>query len=192
MDQEKREKDYELVRQAQNGQEKAFGELYQLYMKPLYRFVYSKVGNQEVAEDLTQTTFLKMLESLSSFSFGSSFKTWLYRIALNTVMDHWRSVYKGRTLPLEDFIGILKANSEEIDQEEQQKKEKLVHEVIMELSPREQRILELRFLQGYSIKEVAQELELSLSNVKVIQHRAIRKARELRNPYSTKLSEGSV
>ncbi len=188
MDTEKREKDYEIVRNAQNGGEEAFEKLYQIYMKPLYRFVYGKVGNQQVAEDLTQTTFMKMLESLSSFSFEASFKTWLYRIALNTVMDYWRSVYKGKTFPLEDFLSVLKikspeADSVEIDAHDQQKKEEMVHEIMMKLSPKEQRILDLRFLQGYSIQETADVLLLSPSNVKVIQHRAIRKARELYFPF---------
>ncbi len=171
------QEEFERVKRAQAGDEMAFTALYEVYLQPIYRFIFAKVGNKTEAEDLTQIAFTKMLQSLKSFQFQSSFKTWLYRIAVNTIMDYWREHYKHQTVNLENFLEILPDKEPVFDDEESiDRKEKKVEEILSGLGGDQQKVLELRFLKGYSIKETAEELELSESNVKVIQHRALKKA----------------
>lgn len=166
----------DCVKRAQSGDSEAFEALYAIYIQPLFRFIFSKVGNRTEAEDLTQVTFTKMLQSLGSFQFQSSFKTWLYRIAVNTVIDYWRDHYKHRTVSLENFLEILPLEERTFDEEAQDQKEQKVSQILSGLNKEQRQVLELRFLKGYSIKETAEALLLSESNVKVIQHRALKKA----------------
>jgi RNA polymerase sigma-70 factor (ECF subfamily) len=165
-----------LIKKAQNGDPEALSELYRQNIAPVFKFIYSKVGNREEAEDLTQTTFLKMLDALSGFAFESKFRTWLYSIALNTVADHWRRYYKCKEVSLEDFLGVLRKKEFAIDEQDELKKEMRVKEILNGLGEDQRRVLELRFLKGYSIQETAAELSMTESNVKVLQHRAIKKA----------------
>jgi RNA polymerase sigma-70 factor (ECF subfamily) len=82
--------DAELVARFQNGYHEAFSELVERHLKPMTLVVLRMVRDGEAAKDIAQTTFLKAYESLSGFQKASSFKTWLYRIAVNTTKDHFR------------------------------------------------------------------------------------------------------
>ena len=78
-----------------------FGKLYDQHVKKIYEFIYFKTHHKETAEDLTSVTFMKALSNIESFDEKkASFKTWLYRIARNTVIDHYRM--KRETADLED------------------------------------------------------------------------------------------
>ena len=89
-----KEQDDALVRRYQAGESSALSELYDRYVQPMYRFAYAKTGNKQEAEDLTQEIFMKPIHGLSTFQFQSSFKTWIYKVAANTVMDYWRRSIK--------------------------------------------------------------------------------------------------
>lgn len=82
--------DADLVVRFQKGNREAFSELAERYLSPMTRFVLRMVRDEDIAKDIVQTVFLKAYEGLSSFQGTSSFKTWLYRIAVNTTTDHFR------------------------------------------------------------------------------------------------------
>jgi len=167
--------DEALARLAQRSDSKAFSRLYERFIDPIYRYVYRKTGNREEAEDLTQETFTKVFQGIDGFRSESSFKTWIYRIATNVVMDHWRRHYKARSVPLEDFLSIDSANPDiEVD-----KSSGSVERLLSKLPENYRKVLELRFMKGLSIKETSQHLGITEGNTKVLQYRALKRASEL-------------
>lgn len=181
-DEEKR-----IVKRAQDGDTTAVSVLYNQYVTLVYRYVYLRVGNRQEAEDVTQDVFMKAFASLARFEFRSSFKTWLFTITRATIVDSWRKKYKEVTVPLEDFLAHAPAfeTDGEIRAKEDRARadanEEKVRAALVELPDRYRTILELRFLKGYSLKEAAQELGITANNAKVLQFRAIQRARAMAN-----------
>ena len=104
---------------------------------------------------------------------------WLFTVARTVLADHWRRYYRsGGALPLDDArVGELPETPDVPDR--QSHSERLVADVLEALPERYRRVLELRFLQGYSVQEAARELGVTPENVKVLQHRALAKAVQL-------------
>ncbi len=181
----------DIVLAAMRGDSQAVSDIYRRYVDTVYKFVYYRVGNREEAEDLTSDIFIKMMHALPSFSFDSKFKTWLLGIAKHTVLDYFRKHYKNRTLALDDFLNVDLGNALAIqpvfDFDEDQKEsesitkrlEEKVRSVLSKLPKNYREVLELRFLKGYSIRETAEELGKTISNIKVLQYRALHRAQEL-------------
>lgn len=150
-------------------------EIFVRYLDPVYRFLYSRVGNREDAEDLTSEVFLKAAKQLDRSRPEMSVASWLFTVARTVLADHWRRYYRGGAeLPLDDSriesmqsLGSPTLSAETTD---------LLKRVLDALPDRYRQVLELRFLRGYSIQDVARELEITPENVKVIQHRALAKA----------------
>ena len=90
-----------LLAKAKAGQSGAFGEIYNLYFKKIYRFVYYRVGHKEVAEDLAEDVFLKAFSKLNSISENNAFVGWRYQIARNKVIDYYRE--KKQTVSLDQI-----------------------------------------------------------------------------------------
>jgi RNA polymerase sigma-70 factor (ECF subfamily) len=149
------------------------------YLDPIYRFLYSRVGNPEDAEDLTSEVFLKATNSLDHSRSEASIAQWLFTVARTVLADHWRRYYRaGAPLPLDDQRAS-EIPSETADSSSAEPSAQRALELLAQLPERYRNVLELRFLRGYSIQETAQELGLSPNNVKVIQHRALAKAVEI-------------
>lgn len=166
-----------LVKKAQKGDKKAFSQLYDLYLSEIYRFCFYKTGNHQQAEDLTQEIFLKVLKSLNGFKGKSSFKNWLYGIAKHVIIDFYRNNYKLKTVSLNEWNWVQYLVVDEEDGSSGDIKAAKVKKILASLKDNYRKVLELRFLKGYSIKEVAKELGFTESNVKIIQYRAIRHLR---------------
>lgn len=173
----------QIIQSIQAGETRFFTKLYDRYLKLIYRYVYARVGNQEEAEDITQDTFIKALAAIGNFKFRSQFKTWLFRICQATMMDMWRKKYKQVTVPLEDFLAHDEpfdiAFDDDSQEVEQKSKEIQLESVLGKLTIEYREILELRFLKGYTIKEAAAELSITISNAKVRQYRALKKAQQI-------------
>lgn len=154
-------------------------EVFSRYLDPVYRFLYSRLGNREDAEDLTSEVFLKATRQLDSKRAEASVAQWLFTVARTVLADHWRRYYRGgATLPLDD------ERASELPEEVQsaspsEASARLVTEVLGRLPERYRAVLEFRFLRGYSLRETARELGVTPENVKVIQHRALAKAVQL-------------
>jgi RNA polymerase sigma-70 factor, ECF subfamily len=162
-----------LVERAQHGDRDALEELYLLHFDRIYSYLHLSVGNRHDAEDLTTQTFLKMLEAIGRFRWQSvPFSAWLFRIAHNLAMDHFRT---RRRLQTEDEVPEP-AGSEESSAEDQAL-DSLgragMLELIERLSAEQRQVLTLKFLFGFVNAEVAGILGKSEGAVKSLQHRAL-------------------
>jgi RNA polymerase sigma-70 factor (ECF subfamily) len=81
-----------LIERSQRGDRKAFGELYQQHVAPVYQYIWLQVRDDGTAEDLTQDVFMSLLRGIGSFRLGEAFAPWLMRVAHNRVVNHWRSL----------------------------------------------------------------------------------------------------
>ncbi|PIR98300.1 MAG: hypothetical protein COT89_00205 [Candidatus Colwellbacteria bacterium CG10_big_fil_rev_8_21_14_0_10_42_22] len=167
-----------LVKQAKKGDSEAFGLLYEHYLPKIYRFILIKVGHKEQAEDITHLTFLRAWENVSRYQYrGYSFSSWLYRIARNAVIDHYRK--NTVQISIEDVspeaLGIDNSLIESIDTKI--KWEELFG-AIQTLKDVEQDVLIMRFVEDLTHQEVAEAVDKTEGAVKVIQHRALKKLKE--------------
>ncbi|MDP3974755.1 MAG: RNA polymerase sigma factor [Candidatus Jorgensenbacteria bacterium] len=174
-----RETEEQLIQNAKGGDAASFGTLYDLYMPRIYRFVFLKTHHKEDAEDLTHQVFINAWQNLYRYeSRGFPFSSWLYRIATNAVIDHYRTAKTH--FPLEAIPEELLAKPSEMAQLVDTAID--VHRVrvmLTKLEPDQQNVLLMKFVDDMSNKEVAEALGKSEGAVRVIQHRAIKKLREL-------------
>ncbi len=158
----------------------SFRTLYQENLGVVYRFVYSKVGNREEAEDLTSQVFLKAVRGLDHERGSQSIQSWLYQVARTTIADYWRAFYKVRATSLESMLeqGWEEPAEERIELASYRPEER-VRRLLELLPPHYREVLVCRFLLNLSIKETAERMGLSEANVKVLQFRALKKAAEV-------------
>lgn len=167
-----------LVKLAQRGDPEAFGLLYEYYLPRIYRFILIKVSHKEQAEDITHLTFLKAWESVKSYKHrGYPFGSWLYRIARNAVVDHYR---RGVVqVSIEDVsaeaLGVDDSLLEDVDVKIQWDD---LLEAMKALKEVEQDVLIMRFVEDLPHQEIAKAVDKTEGAVKVIQHRALKKLKE--------------
>jgi RNA polymerase sigma-70 factor, ECF subfamily len=151
--------------------------IFSRYADPVYRFLYARLGNREDAEDLTSEVFLKATRGLDGNRTEASMAAWIFTVARTVLADHWRKYYRtGAVLPLDDE-GYVPTAGEPVSPTENSSQ--MVNEILASLPDRYRKVLELRFIRGYSVQETAQELGVTPGNVKVMQHRALAKAAQL-------------
>jgi RNA polymerase sigma-70 factor (ECF subfamily) len=162
-----------LVDRAQQGDREALEELYLIHFDRIYSYLHVSVGNRHDAEDLTTQTFLKMLESINKFRWQSApFSAWLFRIAHNLAMDHFRAARRWQ--PEEE---VPEPEPDESTSAEagalQAIGRKSMLELIEELSPEQQQVLTLKFLFNFANAEAATILGKTEGAIKSLQHRAL-------------------
>ncbi|HEX6482342.1 MAG TPA: sigma-70 family RNA polymerase sigma factor [Ktedonobacteraceae bacterium] len=157
-----------------------FQEFYQEKLKPIYRYVYSKVGNREVAEDLTSDIFLKAARGMNREFSPQSMQKWLYLIARTTVAQYWRTHYREPGTSLDE---LLEAGWEGPAEEEpaviSSEPADRVQRLLQALPEHYREVLTCRFLLNLSIKATALRMGLTEANVKVLQFRALKRAAHL-------------
>ena len=160
--------------------QQVFQTFYQEHLALIYRFVYSKVGNREEAEDLTSQIFIKAVRNIDIERGQQSMQKWLFQVARTTVADYWRQYYRTATSSLEALLdaGWEGPVAEEPVAESMMPGEK-VQALLLLLSEQAQEVLKCRFLLNLSIKETALRTGLTEANVKVVQFRALKRAAEL-------------
>jgi RNA polymerase sigma-70 factor (ECF subfamily) len=168
--------DVALVQMAKDGHQDGLESLYRKYLDPIYRFCYWQTNRSQDAEDLTQDIFIEMTKSLHTFKGDASFKNWLYVIAKHKISSWIKQKYQLPILPLFDQ---LPTPEEWIDPQNQDLKTKTITSLLKNLDPTERKVLTSRYLKGVSVAETATQLKLSVSNVKVITHRALKKLQQL-------------
>ena len=161
-----------LVERAQLGDRSALEELYLIHFDRIYSYLHMSVGSRHDAEDLTTQTFVKMLESIGRFRWQSvPFSAWLFRIAHNLAMDHFRA--RRRWQPEEE---VPEPAAEEDSAEEQALAsigDASLLELIARLSPEQRQVLTLKFVFRFSNGEAAAILGKTEGAVKSLQHRAL-------------------
>lgn len=166
-----------LLEKAKKGEQAAFGEIYNLYFKKIYQFIYYRVGHKEIAEDLAEEVFLKAYSKLSSISENKAFLGWLYQIARNQVIDYYRE--KKLTVALDEVENTLEYETNVIDIVNLEQQQITLLKLIKKLVPEQQTILKLKFFEDLETSEIAEMLHKNEGSVRVIQHRAIIKLQEL-------------
>ena len=169
-----------LVELARNGDKEAFGQLYDHYHVSVFRFLYYRVGQTTLAEDLTAETFFRALRSMGSFRWqGKDFGAWLMTIARNLAADHFKA---GRTR-LEQTTEDLHTLDSAAEGPEPEVLAHLTNEVLLnalaELPGEQRDCLVMRFLDGLSIAETAEALGRSAGAVKQLQLRGVRNLAKL-------------
>jgi RNA polymerase sigma-70 factor (ECF subfamily) len=162
-----------LVELAQQGDREALESLYLLHFDRIYSYLHLSVGNRHDAEDLTTQTFLKMLEAIGRFRWRSApFSAWLFRIAHNLAMDHFRSTRRWQ--PEEDVPEPEEmAESSAEDEALESIGRRSMLELIENLSHEQQQVLMLKFVFSFSNGEAGTILGKSEGAVKSLQHRAL-------------------
>src|SRR5438552_14515337 len=161
-----------LVELGQQGDRSALEELYLLHFDRVYSYLHMSVGNRHDAEDLTTQTFLKMLESIKRFRWQSApFSAWLFRIAHNLAMDHFRATRRWQ--PEEEVPEPSEAESSAEEAALQSIGRKSMLQLIENLSDEQQQVLTLKFVFNFSNGEAATILDKTEGAVKSLQHRAL-------------------
>ena len=171
-----------LIQKTREGNVSAMEAHYDSCFKSLFKFIKYKVDRDEVAEDITAEAFTRAFENIKKFKGKSSFKTYVYTIAKNLVYGQYKE--QSQNVSLDEERQELEDRSQEIEDscdEETVKKEKEISmeilDVLSNLSEKERGVIELRYLSEFSVRETAESLGMSESNVKVITHRALNKLR---------------
>jgi RNA polymerase sigma-70 factor (ECF subfamily) len=168
-----------LLLLASQGDKHAFGMLYSHYLDEIYRFVYFKISNEQIAEDITEETFLKTWNSLSKIykkdGKVDNFRAWLYRVANNLVIDFYR-----KKKPVFDFNRTWTKKQplpEDLVLKEEQSNQ-LVR-MIKSLEPVHQEIIILRLVNDLSHKEVAEIMNISEGYSRVLLYRALKEIKSM-------------
>jgi len=167
----------QVIIDAIGGEASAFGLLYDHYHPAIYRFVLIKVGRREEAEDLTHQVFLSAWQNIKKYKdLGYPFGSWLYQIARNQVIDHYRTAKRTQSLEDLDPDYAVSSSDDEADTENKLEMEK-IKTALTKLKPLYQDIVIMRFIEELSIKETAAALGKSEGAIKLLQHRAIKQLR---------------
>lgn len=166
-----------------------FESLYQRYYNKMYGFVFKRVNDEEFAADIVSQTFLKALTNLSSYQYkGLPFSAWLYRIALNLCQDHFRQKKKTQTFYLDPTnTGYLIA--EMIGDKEDDISELSLPKVLRDLKPKDLNLIELRFFEKLSFKEIAGVLDVSEAAAKVRLYRILKKMKGMFEAYEKRFED---
>jgi RNA polymerase sigma-70 factor (ECF subfamily) len=175
----------EIIELAKTDQ-KYFGELYNTYFQRIFRFVYKRLGgNEEVANDLTQQTFIKAMANIAKYEDrGLPFSSWLFRIAQNEVSMFFRAQKNGYTVEIEDWrMKDLCTEGNILGYMTQEDQEKLVG-LLNEMEQEHLDLIELRFFQEMSFKEIAEIYNITEANAKMRVYRILEK---LKNKWTASL-----
>ena len=172
-----------LVHAAQDGDKSAFAQLYDRYVDVVFRYVLFRVGDRELAEDVTSETFLRALRRIGSVSYqGRDVGAWFVTIARNLVLDH----VKSSRFRLEVATAEVDDSRPAESGPEQQVLSKVTRSALLEcvrqLGDDQRECIVLRFLQGLSVAETAKVMARNEGAVKALQHRAVRRLATLLPP----------
>ena len=160
------------------GTADAFTEFYRVYLPKVFRYISYKVSDVHLAEDLTSTVFEKALTKFKSYDEKkAAFATWVFRIARNTVIDHFRVSSRQRTVTLDEMTAEPPAEGTPEDAVVEKEESAALRQCLLKLTDREREIVQLKFSGELNNRQIAGIVGLSDSNVGVILYRAVRKLR---------------
>ena len=175
----KRIKDKILYLRLKQKDKDAFVKAYDSYIDDIYRFIYFKVGNKEDAEDITSQVFLKSWDYIQNNNLleYKTIKPFFYRVARNIIIDHYRDKSDKENISINNEENRIDIIDEKIDlnKEVDLKNDiKNLQEAMRELKNEYREVLLLRYINELSVKEIAEILEKSKGNVRVLIYRAIK------------------
>lgn len=165
-----------ILAECQAGDVTRFGVLYDSYFERIYSFIYYRVQHKQISEDIASKTFMKALDKIRTFDpKRGTFSSWIYRIARNTVRDHYRTLHG--TVDIEAAWDISSGEKVEIDVERRMQLEQ-VRKYLKALTPEQRAIVTMRIWDGLSFAEIAEVLGKTESGCKMSYSRTMRKLRE--------------
>jgi len=165
----------ELVNKAIDGNEQAIEVLVRRYERMVYAFAYRMVGDMEEAKDITQDIFIRAMRGLKGFRRESSFRTWLYRIAVNVCLNHKRA-QRAVEIEIDERVRLNHKDSLTTMIEEERKRS--IRDALDSLPPQQRLAITLRAYEGLSLKETAKVMGCSEGAVKTHYHLGIKRLKE--------------
>ena len=162
----------ELIQRAKAYDETALQQIYEQFAPAIFRYIYYRVGDYDVAEDLRADVFMKMLEGLPSFEYqGWSISAWLYRIAHARVVDHLRRSSRRKHEPLSPLHEDPQESLETLTLN--QLDHVALRKALMQLTDEQSHVIILRFIEERSLRETAEVMGRTEGAIKALQHRAL-------------------
>jgi RNA polymerase sigma-70 factor (ECF subfamily) len=165
--------DEDLMLEVRNGAGETLGVLFDRYHTPLYNFYSKLTGDRTLSEDLVQEVFLRILKYRQSYQEGTPFRAWIYQIARNARVDHYRKTPKHITFEPEMAPAVMPKDSAQHSEEAE-----LLHRALMQMPEEKREILILSRFQELRYDEIARLLGCELGTVKTRIHRAIQELRQ--------------
>lgn len=163
-----------LVERARRGDPDAFAQLYRQHVQAIFRYIFHRVNDAHLAEDLTSDVFARALKSIAGYTDqGKPFITWLYRIAHARVVDHYR---RSDRRPTESDLDAEPLSvTADLDQGILRRQAaRALQAALVRLTDEQQQVVILRFIEGYPVETVAQIMGKNANAIKALQHRALR------------------
>ena len=182
--------DQEVVERASTGSEAAYRELVRRYQRPVFSLIYRMVRDRELSEDLTQETFVKVLNAIDRYRPEYKFSSWIFKIANNAAIDHLRrreldtlSLDGGPDATTPDQVQATRlqlgdATESQLDELEARELGTQIERAIGALRPEYRSCIIMRHVEGRAYDEIADVLDLPLGTVKTYIHRARAELRE--------------
>ena len=171
-----RDEEKRLVEHAKRDP-REFGALYDRYFPQIYRFAYSRVRDQSLAEDVTSEVFFKALKNINRYTYGGHpFYSWLYQIAVNAIADRYRTLRPAQ--PLEDFHDLSVAGPAIEEQAAQRDEVRRIWAIVEELPSQQRTALVLKFQEDMKIEDIAVAMGKTPGAVKLLIHRGVSRLRE--------------
>jgi RNA polymerase sigma-70 factor (ECF subfamily) len=160
----------DLICRAKQSDPQALSAIYEIYAPKIYRYIYYRVNDAELARDLQSDVFLRMLEGIERYEDrGWSISAWLYRIAHDRTIDTLRRHERTHTVPLEAWV---ECGDDHQDLLESSDERAALLRAIRQLNPSQAQVLRLRYGYDLSIQETARQMGRSQGSIKSLQHRA--------------------
>jgi RNA polymerase sigma-70 factor (ECF subfamily) len=161
-----------LVKRAKAGDPDAFASLYDGYIERIYRYIYFRVADEQTAEDLAAHVFTKAWENLGRYKLGATpFVAWLYTIARNAVIDHYRT--RKEVVALDDVLALSADGPAPDEAVEKQFEAEALRVAMRSLTDDQQQVLVLKFIAGMTTEEIAEQLGKRAGAVRALQMRAL-------------------
>jgi RNA polymerase sigma-70 factor (ECF subfamily) len=176
------EEELSWIRRAQNNPE-GFGPLYKKYHEQIFRYIHQRMDDEELAYDITSQVFMKAMSNLHKYEYrGVPFASWLYRIAKSELYQAFRDRKAERTVNIESYHIFEIIDDFEEDGSEVNKSK--LFESLAKLKEKDMQLIEMRFFEKRSFKEIGEIMDITENNAKVKAFRAIEKLKQLFNPKS--------
>ncbi len=163
---------------AQKGDTSVISELYRRYHQSVFRYLFYRVGDQQTAEDLTSEVFLRVLRAISSYQPQNvSFEAWLFQIARNLAIDHYRKMSTQNHVSLDDTPPV---DQHSVDfRNDKRFDNQVLVQALNQLNETQRDVIVLRFINGLPLSQVARTLHKSEDSIKALQRRGLAALREI-------------
>ncbi len=162
----------DLVERSSKGSGEAFGQLYQIYVDRIYNYIYYKTGHTVDAEDLTEQVFIKAWEAIGRFRpEGKPFAAWLFKVARNVVIDHYRT--KKTNTDLSEVMAVIAVDGDPEDAAQRKATQQMLRSAIRHLTDEQQQVILLKFMDGLDNTEISAMMGKKEGAIRALQYRAL-------------------